>query len=93
MLSSGVLFGLVGLSILIALDAAPAAPPPVEWKTLEPGIEYATVTPPGPTDPPIDGRLHIVRIDPRKRQLEAVMLGGDQVRSGVSGSSKLVAPA
>jgi hypothetical protein len=74
MLSSGVL---LGLSALVALDAAPAAPPRVAWKTLEPGIEYATVTPPGQTDLPIDARLHLVRIDPQKRQLEAVMSGGD----------------
>lgn len=77
MVSPRALRGLVGLSGLLALDAAPAAAPRVEWTTLEPGIEYATVTPPGPSDLPIDGRLHLVRIDPRKRQLEAVMSGGD----------------
>jgi hypothetical protein len=58
----------------------------VEWKTLEPGIEYTTVTPAGPSELPIDGRLHLVRIDARKRQLEAVMSGGDDGKPRTAGA-------
>jgi hypothetical protein len=65
------------LSGLATLDAPPASSPRIEWKTLEPGIEYATVTGPGPSDLPIDPRIHLVRIDPRGRRLEAVMAAGD----------------
>jgi hypothetical protein len=84
--SPGVLLGLVGLSGLAAVDATPAAAPKVGWATLEPGIEYATVTPPGPAALPIDGRLHIVRVDPRKRRLEAVMSGGDDKKLRPAGA-------
>ena len=49
---------------------------------LEPGIEYATAEPPGPRPLPlsIDGHIHLVRIDPRLRRLEAVMSGGDDAK-------------
>jgi hypothetical protein len=85
-LSPGVLLAVFGLSGVVALDAAPAAPPRVDWKTLEPGIEYATVTPPGPADLPIDPRIHLVRIDPEKRHLEAVMAGGDDNKLRTAGA-------
>ena len=75
---------LAGLPSLGAGAAAPPVAPPVpaqiQWTALEPGIEYATVEPAGPRDLPIDGRLHVVRIDPRRRQLEAVMSGGDDAK-------------
>ncbi len=60
--------------------AAPHAATQVQWELLEPGLEYATVEPPGPRALPIDGRLHIVRIDPGKRHLEAMMSGGDDAK-------------
>jgi hypothetical protein len=85
-LSPGALLALVGLAGLVALDAEPVPGPRVEWKTLEPGIEYATVTPPGPSDLPGDPRLHLVRIDPRKRRLEAVMAGGDDGKLRAAGA-------
>jgi hypothetical protein len=43
--------------------AAALAPAPT-WKALAPGVEYATAG---------EGPLHLVRIDPRRAQLEAVM--------------------
>jgi hypothetical protein len=49
------------LAALLALAGAPAAAP--AWKTLQPGVEYALV----------DAHLHIVRIDPARAQLRAVM--------------------
>ena len=42
--------------------------------------------PPGAKDLPIDGRIHIVRIDPRKRRLEAVMSGGDDAKLRPAGA-------
>jgi hypothetical protein len=85
-LSSGALLALVSLAGLVAADTEPARRPQVEWKTLEPGIEYATVTPPGLSDLPIDPRIHLVRIDPRKRRLEAVMAGGDDGKLRAAGA-------
>lgn len=86
MLSSGALLALLGLSGLAAVDAAPAAAPRIPWTALEPGIEYATVDPPGPKDLPIDGRIYVVRIDPRKRRLEAVMAGGEDGKPRAAGA-------
>ena len=66
----------VGLAILAGHPAF-AAGEAVPWATLEPGIEYATVEPPGARALSIDGRIHLVRIDPRRRTLQAAMAGGD----------------
>jgi hypothetical protein len=76
----------LGLTGLVAVDTASTATQRVEWKTLEPGIEYATVAPPGPTDLQTDPRVHLVRIDPRKRRLEAVMAGGDDGKLRTAGA-------
>jgi len=80
MRARALLLALAGLPGLGTAAAAPPGPAPIQWAALEPGIEYATVEPPGPRDLPTDGRLHIVRIDPRRRQLEAVMSGGDDAK-------------
>ncbi len=64
---------LAGLPALVASGALAA--PQIQWKALEPGIEYATVEPPGASTLPLDGRIHLVRIDPQSRLLEAVMAG------------------
>lgn len=85
-ISPGAVLGLLGLSALLALEGAPGPRPRVHWKTLEPGIEYSTVTPPGPTDLPIDARIHLVRIDPAKRRLEAIMSGGDDKKLRTAGA-------
>jgi len=56
-----------------------AAPPPrkdVVWRTVQPGVEYAVIDPPGTSALPIDARLHVVRIDPTRAPLRAVMAGG-----------------
>ena len=80
------LLGLGGLAGLLALGAEPRAATPIQWAMLEPGIEYATIDPPGPEDLPIDGRIHVVRIDPRRRKLEAVMSGGDDAKLRTAGA-------
>jgi hypothetical protein len=56
------------------------------WTVLESGIEYATFEPRGPRTLPGDGHLHIVRIDPRRRRLEAVMSGGDDAKLRTAGA-------
>jgi hypothetical protein len=75
-------FALLGFASLANLppDGAARAVTALKWTVLEPGIEYATVAPPVPPSLPIDDRLHIVRIDPRLRRLEAVMSGGDDAK-------------
>jgi hypothetical protein len=80
MRARGVLVGLVGFSSLLIVPGEPQAATPIPWTTLEPGIEYATVEPPGPKELAIDGHLHVVRIDPKRRRLEAVMSGGDDAK-------------
>lgn len=77
---------LVGLCALVGASGPAEAATPIQWVQLEPGIEYATVEPPGPKDLPIDGRIHIVRIDPRQRRLEAVMAGGDDAKLRAAGA-------
>jgi Phosphodiester glycosidase len=75
MLLRGGVAALAGLGGLVLLEANARGAAPIQWTGLEPGIEYATVTPPGPKELQIDPRLHIVRIDPGKRRLEAAMAG------------------
>ena len=61
----------------VLVSGAPLLAADLAWKVLEPGIEYATARPPGPPPVPlpIDDHLHLVRIDPKRRSVEAVMAG------------------
>lgn len=54
----------------------------LKWTELEPGIAYATAEAPGPRplSLPIDGHLHLVRVDPKRRSLVAVMAGAGDSR-------------
>jgi hypothetical protein len=80
------LLGFASLLGLFAASSAPQAAAELKWKRLEPGIEYATAEPPGPRPLPqlsqlsSDTKIHIVRVDPRLRRLEAVMSGGDDAK-------------
>ncbi len=58
-------------------SSAPRAAADLDWKVLEPGIAYATVQAPGPrpVSLSIDDHLHLVRVDPKVRSVEAVMAG------------------
>jgi hypothetical protein len=80
------LAGIATLAVLLFHTATPRAGQELTWATLEPGIEYATFEPPGPRELPIDGRIHVVRIDPQKRRLEAVMSGGDDAKLRPAGA-------
>src|SRR6185312_5375342 len=82
----GVGLGFAALWVVWTFRGPTLAVPQVPWTVLEPGIEYATVEPPGPKDLPIDGRIQVVRIDPRKRRLEAVMSGGDDAKLRPAGA-------
>jgi len=55
------------LPLLASASATAAAP---AWKTLQRGVEYAALDA-GPTS--ADGRIHVVRIDPKQAPLQAVM--------------------
>jgi hypothetical protein len=71
------LLGLPSLLGVVAFGSAPRAAADLRWAVLEPGIEYATVEAPGPRplSLPIDGHIHLVRVDPKLRSLEAIMTG------------------
>ena len=72
------------LSLLgVVVSGAPPQAAELKWTELEPGIEYATAQAPGPRPLPssqsIDDHVHLVRVDPKRRSLEAVMTGaGDR---------------
>jgi hypothetical protein len=63
--------------VALLLLALPAAGQP-SWKTLQPGVEYAAVG-------PENDRLHLVRIDPAKAKLEAVMASAGDGRARTAG--------
>ena len=69
------------LSVFVTSASLQAAE--LKWTELEPGIEYATTEAPGPRPMslPIDGHIHLVRVDPKLRSLEAVMAGAGDGRS------------
>ncbi len=69
------LLGLPSLLGVLAFSSAPEAATDLKWKALEPGIAYATTEAPGPRPLPlaIDDHIHLVRVDPKLRSLEAVM--------------------
>ena len=75
--------GLAGLLSVLAVGSAPCAAADLDWKVLEPGIEYATAEAPGPrpVSLPIDDHIHLVRVDPKVRSLVAVMAGAGDGRS------------
>jgi hypothetical protein len=64
---------------------AAAAPGALDWRPLQPGLEYAVVTPPGPRSFAIDDAVHVVRIDPSRARLEAVMAGAGDRRPRPAG--------
>jgi len=65
--------------------APPARQGPV-WRDVRPGVEYAVVDPSGPTPLPIDARIHLVRIDPTRAPLRAVMAGAVDGRPRTAGA-------
>jgi len=68
------LSGLVSL-LGVFVSGAPLRAAELKWTELESGIEYATAEAPGPLALPIDDHLHLVRVDPKLRSVEAVMAG------------------
>jgi hypothetical protein len=64
-------------AIALLLLALPGAGAPT-WKPLQPGVEYAVVG-------PESDRLHLVRIDPTKTKLEAVMASAGDGRARTAG--------
>lgn len=67
------------LSLLAALHGLLFAPPATaaatEWSVLGPGVEHAELVSTGAASPvaPATGRFHVVRIDPHRARLRAVM--------------------
>jgi hypothetical protein len=78
---------LPGLATLVGVFVSGASLQAAElkWRELEPGIEYATAEAPGARSPPpspsIDDHIHLIRVDPKRRSLEAVMAGAGDGRS------------
>jgi hypothetical protein len=58
------------LPLLVSAGVAAAGP---AWKTLQRGVEDATFGDAASAAGEIDGRLHVVRIDPKQAPLQAVM--------------------
>lgn len=71
------LLGVPSLLGVLTFSSTPRAATDLKWTDLERGIEYATVEAPGPRplSLPIDAHIHLVRVDPKVRSLEAVMAG------------------
>ena len=53
----------------------------LQWKILQPGVEYAVLEAPRDQSLPIDGQIHLVRIDPAQAPLEVAMAGAGDGRS------------
>jgi hypothetical protein len=76
--SLGVLMG----AVMGALATAPMAQSQaLSWKTLQPGIEYALVSAPEHGALSSDAHIHVVRIDPAKAPVEAIMAGAEDGRA------------
>jgi hypothetical protein len=58
------------LPLLVSVGALAAGP---AWKTLQRGVEYAALGDGAAPAGDVDGRLHVVRIDPKQAPLQAVM--------------------
>jgi hypothetical protein len=56
---------------LLAATGAPTAAP--AWKSLQAGVEYAAIGDAAKAVGEIDGRMHVVRIDPKQAALQTVM--------------------
>jgi hypothetical protein len=72
-------FSLAGLLCLF-VHGAPLWAAELKWTELEPGIAYATAQAPGPRPLAIDDHVHLVRVDPKLRSLQAVMTGAGDAR-------------
>ena len=59
---------LLPLFVTVGSPAATSA-----WKTLQRGVEYAAIGDAAKAAGEIDGRMHVVRIDPKTAPLQAVM--------------------
>jgi len=70
----------MGVALLLA--AATAAAPPAAWETLAPGLELGTFA--GPAAPGGDRKIHVLRIDPKRFDLQlasASVPGGGKPQS------------
>ena len=76
---------LSGLASLLGvyLTSSPLQAAELKWTVLEPGIEYASAEAPGPRplSLSIDDHIHLVRVDPKVRSLEAIMAGAGDSRA------------
>ena len=76
---------LSGLATLLGVfvSGGPLQAAELEWKELEPGIEYAIAEAPGPRPLvlSIDDHIHLIRVDPKRRSVEAVMASAADGRS------------
>jgi len=71
------------LPLLVSATVRAAAP---AWKTLQRGVEYAAIGDAVSKPGDIDGRLHVVRIDPKLAPLQAVMASADDRKARTAGA-------
>ncbi len=57
---------------LIAPPPAPSIPPPIQWKSLQSGVEYARIVI-APEDKHPERQLHVVRIEPGQVKFRALL--------------------
>jgi len=69
---------------LLTVGSAPAAGP--AWKTLQRGVEYTAIGDGAKAAGEIDGRLHVVRIDPKQASLTAVMASAGDRKARTAGA-------
>lgn len=71
---------LLGAAALLPARAAGAGPSAVTWELLEPGLELGTAQSPIPSDAG-DSRIHILRIDPTRFELQLLNSSASPDRS------------
>jgi hypothetical protein len=83
--------GATWIAVLVGLKAAHGgAGMPIDWRLLQPGVEYAAIAAAddrggGGGTAPADGRLHVVRIDPARAPVQAVMASAGDGRRRTAG--------
>ena len=76
-----VLFTLTCLCAGAGISPSSFADGGISWRSLQPGVEYAIADPHVPRSLPIDGQIHVVRVDPARAPLQAVMAGATDGRA------------
>ena len=84
---------ILSIAIPIAATAAASADDVVSWKTIQAGVEFATITP--KTGSSLAGPFYVVRIDPSRAAIAVGIASQDGTRRGPlpSGVARRVSPS